>query len=307
MNPRPTAPDDHLTRGSDTLDQFGYPRDTYWAASAGHGSTGEPQVLVLGRNHLEIVDTSGQSILDAGLREIRSLRPLVGTGLEIYVTPLGGDREGFRPRHWVHMVADEDANCLDKTWLQLSPSMHNGIQLNTRPWREEEYAYYVGRVLTEAAHCEVKLASVLMLVELRGKKLKNSPRGASGSKLVKLLKEVGEVSEAVHDIAVRYEAWFKWRNFSAHGIRLDEKPGHPASQVSKMKQNGQRGDEIFEVKRQNFQDLAKLWRAFYALSIDATHLIVQLTTSVEPIEETLSNLPMPNSVAASESLPPESI
>lgn len=295
---------DHLHDGMAIANALSYARDSYLFASLGKQQDGSSQVLILGRSHIEIVEPTGTVLLDVGLREIRGVHRVEGLGLRVNVT--GRDLDGFRKRQWDHRVSDSAASELESAWLNCDPSMHDGVQINSRPWREEEYAYYIGRVLTEAALCEVLLSNLLTHLERLGLKLARSPRGLSGSALADLLDDVGENSSAFRDIGERYRAWYDWRNFSAHGIRENDAEGKPSSRIFKMKRKPDDSGEEFEVRDQDFKDLARLWSGFYSLGHDARRAYIDLLSirgDLGDLDTQLSQLPMPNSATPENRFP----
>ncbi len=293
--------DDHVEGGFKFLEQCGRPRDDIVVASAGVGASGEPQVLVLGPMNVEILDARGAVILDVGQREVRGLRLAGESGVQLCITPLGAN--GIRDARWTHEVSAADARFLEKCWLEMTPFSHTGIQLNRLPWREEEYAHYVGRVLTEASRCDTALVALVLMA--RGSLGLPDGRlmGASGEQLADALEDLGTRSPAVADIGVRYRAWYQQRNFVAHGIRGRDAEGRPTGQVFKTVR-GRRSppDVVFEIEEQDFRALALVWRAFYALGRDAFDAMVHLGNPGSP-EEALARLPMPNTVGPSERLP----
>lgn len=155
----PFEDEDHVTAGARALKTLGFDLDHFWTPSAGRNKSGLKQVLVLGLNYIAIVSENGQVVLDVGPREIRGVRQREGSGLEVWVTSIGSSAE-IRTRKWLHRVSDLDAEFLENQWLNLSPVTHSGVGLNPLHWKEDEYAYFVGRVVTEAAKCDVTLAEL---------------------------------------------------------------------------------------------------------------------------------------------------
>lgn len=293
---------DHLNLGTSALERQGYPREEYLTASFGKGDGGHDQVLVMGRNHVAIRSMDGDVILDAGLREIRGVRFVAGRGLQVWVTSRP-DLSHFGKQYWEHLLADADAEYLERLWLQTEPFSHTGVQLNRRPWREEEYAYFVGRAVTEAARCDVRLSSGLALIKMRGFQFNTPPRGKSGTQLADLLDEVGAYSEAFRELAERYRCWYKWRNFATHGIRYESEPGKPTSQVFKIKKKPDGTGEDFDIGDQDFEDLALLWSAFYFIGIDGAQLTTELMKQSGDLMSELEALSVCCSVSHRDRLP----
>lgn len=291
-----------MADGYAALEELGYRRADFRTASLGKSKDGDPQLLVLGNSHIEIRSIDGEVLLDVGIREIRGVRAVKGEGLNIWVTSLGGEGE-LRDRRWVHLIADHDASYLDQCWLDMDPYVQEGPQLVRLPWREEECAYYVGRALTEAARCEVQISSLLALLEGSGWKFRRSPMGLSGTQLADAMEEVGRDSAAFRDLAERYRAWYLWRNFSAHGIRMEHPDAANGNRVLKLRRSPNEAGDIFDVEDQDFRDLATLWRAFYFLAHDAFRIFVDLSISQDSLAQALAALKVPNSVDPGERMP----
>lgn len=294
---------DHIEGGFKVLELTNHSRTDVWIASAGYNEAREPQVLILGSNNLEILAGDGELVLDVGYREVRSVRLVQGSGVEVCVTSMGST--GLRPRRWMHRLSDADARYIEQSWLDSSPFMHSGTQLNSLPWREEEYAYYVGRVVTEASRCDAALvALVLSARELLEQQLEGV-YGQSGTALADALDKLGAYGAAFIDIGERYRAWYRHRNFAAHGTRAWDAAGRPTAQVFKAKKpKGKALEYAVEIEDQDFRELALLWRAFYALNHDAMAALFFISRQGAS-GDLLAQIPMPNTVSASERLPSE--
>lgn len=306
---------DHIQGGSRALTEWGYPREDLFMASAGYGGNGEPQVLALGYNNLRIVNGHGEVDLEVAHRGVRGVRAVDNLGVRVHIAP--GTPSFFSQSMWTHLVADNDARYLENTWFIVPTHHHNGSQLNPLHWKEEDYAYYVGRVITEGARCDSTLIGLAMmarpLLELPQKRF----HGASGTQLAEAFEELGEISPPLEDLKERYVAWYERRNLTAHGFRLTDPDGRPHSQVYKPNkgQGKQPPEVLFEIEEQDFADLAKIWRAFYYLNYDATQASLHLSgaarltfnaprPSKEATVKILEELPWFNSVSESERLPP---
>ncbi|GAB3537220.1 hypothetical protein GCM10027403_20760 [Arthrobacter tecti] len=203
----------------------------------------------------------------------------------------------------MHRVSDADAKYLEEGWLNSTPSMHSGQQLNRLPWREEEYAYYVGRVVTEASRCDVALVSLVLSARALLGQPDGTIYGASGAQLADALDDLGALSPAIADIAERYRAWYRQRNFASHGIRGRDATGRPTGQVFKVRRGRRQTPRIaVEIEDQNFRELALIWGAFYALNHDAFRAAIDISRQGNP-EDVMARMSMPNSVSASERLP----
>lgn len=296
---------DHVQGGFAVLERLGYPRLWTQTASAGSTEHGIPQILVLGYSNVELLTSEGDLLLDVGSREVRAVRLVRGAGVQLCVTPRG--ESGLRQTRWMHRVSDADAQFLEQCWLNASPTTHFGTQLNYLPWREDEYAYLVGRVVTGAARADIALSALVVAARHLLGQSGVSVHGASGEKLACALDELGTLSAAIGDIGERYRAWYKWRNFSAHGIRGRDAAGHPTDQVFKPKK-ARKGmvltpEDAFDIEVQDLNDLALLCRAFHALSQDAFRTTVYVGGPGTP-QEVLAHLPMSDTVSAAERLPP---
>lgn len=293
---------DHVEGGFEALKRSGRPRTEVLTASAGYSDTRKPQVLVLGYSNIEILSGDGDLLLDVGDREVRAVRLVEGSGIQVCITSMG--ESGLRPTRWMHRLSDADAGYLEKFWLDVSPFMHSGTQLNRLTWREEEYAYYVGRVVTEASRCDAALTALVLSARALLSQPDGTISGASGGPLADALDEFGALSPALADLGERYRAWYQQRNFAAHGIRGQDAAGRPTGQVFKAKRGrkGQASQVAFEIQDQDFRELALVWRAFYALTHDALRATVDVSGRGTP-EEVLAQIPTPNSVSASERLP----
>lgn len=303
---------DHLAGGIDALTGWGHPRHEIWTASAGYNDDGDPQIVSLGISNLQILNGNGELLLDVAHREVRAVRAVEGLGVQINVAPAMSSR----PMKWTHCVVDQDARYLEGSWLNMSTHHHDGTQLNPLHWKEEDYAYYVGRVVTEGARCD----STLIGVVISSRELLRQPTtgiyGSSGQPLADALKDLGLHSSALADIGERYEAWYKRRNLAAHGFRRTDADGRPSSNVYKPKKGSRKRppDVLFEIEEQDFRDLAMIWSAFYFLYHDAFRVLLYLDASAplastSPLlteveaQELLKQIPMPNSVHESERLP----
>lgn len=306
---------DHVRGGTQALIDWGYPREDFRMASAGYNDAGEPQVLALGSSHLWIVNRNGGVVVEVAHRQVRGVRSVAGMGVQVHVAPGPPSRQ----RMWIHVVADHEAKYLEDTWLITRTHQHNGVQLNPLHWKEEDYAYYVGRVITEGARCDSTLIGLALIARpLLGLSTKGI-YGSSGSQLGDALKPLGKISPPLEDLRERYLAWYKKRNLAAHGFRRTDPDGRPLSTVYKPKKgrSGQPPEVLFEAEEQDFADLARIWSAFYSLNHDAaqasSHLIgaAHLTFPVEPPTrdgtiKILKGLPRFNSVSDSQRLPPSS-
>lgn len=297
---------DHVEGGFEVVQRLGRPRAEIVTASAGYNGTGEPQVLMLGRANVEILSDNGDLLLDVGDREIRALRLVRRSGIEVCITGIGTNGNS-RPTRWMHRVSEADAGYLEQVWLDMPRHLHNGTQLNPLPWREDEYAYRAGRVVTEASRCDAALTVLVLSARARLEQPAGKIYGASGEPLADALDEIGAHSRAVADIGERYRAWYVRRNFAMHGIRGRDASGRPTSQVfkAKRKKPGQAvtiSEEIFD---QDFESLALLWQAFYALNHDAVRadLYFNIVNADADAKSALERIPMPDTVNKSERLP----
>jgi hypothetical protein len=140
--------------------------------------------------------------------------------------------------------------------------------------------------------------------------------GSSGSQLAQAFEELGEVSAPLKDLKERYVAWYEKRNLAAHGFRFTDADGSPQSTVYKPKrgQRGQSPEVLFEAEEQDFEDLARIWSAFYFLNHDAAQASIHLSASAlltfdveRPSKEEsikiLRELPQFTSVSKSQRLP----
>lgn len=299
----PWSADDHLA-GRGFLEHIGHPVDQVWTGSAGYNEAGDRQILVYGLSNLEIVSSDGDVLLDVGHRNVRGVRRLVGVGVEVCLaTAASGDP--MSPGRWIHRVSDRDAAHLEGLWLDLSPMTHSGVGLIPLHWREDEYAYFVGRVITEASKCEVTLADLVVACRSLLGESTTGVYGESGKPLAVMLDGLGKRSLALADIAERYRAWAEWRDFAAHGIRHVDKDGHVTDQVYKVRRGRkvEAQDATVDVKEQDFANLALTWHAFYMLNHDASDARTRIVVSESP-EQVLRNLPKRRSVSESERLPP---
>lgn len=268
--------DDHLIAGTNFLKRIGHNIDKTWTASAGVDENGSPQVLVIGFNNIQLVNEKGNVVLDVGSRNIRALRVVDAGGLQLCTTP-NIATENFQTK-WPHHVSADGARYLEELWLDLPPLNHDGTQLNSLPWREEEYAYYVGRVVTESAKCDVALAGLATMALLILGWSPEKVQGQSGQRLEETLTKIGKhcKSPTFSKLGERYYAWYNKRNFATHGTRGTGTDGHPTGQVFKYKKVKQLSEVRTEVDDQDFQQLALLWRAFYELNHDAFEISMQL-------------------------------
>ncbi|GAA1675853.1 hypothetical protein GCM10010977_22000 [Citricoccus zhacaiensis] len=306
---------DHVLGGTQALTEWGYPREDFFTASAGYSDAGEPQVLALGISYLRIVNGNGEVVLEVAHREVRGVRAVAGVGVRVHVA--SGSLSLSGQRTWTHVVADHEAKFLEDSWFVVPTHRHDGVQLNALHWKEEDYAYYVGRVITEGARCDSTLIGLaLMARPLLGLPTKGI-HGSSGSPLAKAFEELGEISSPLEDLRERYVAWYEKRNLAAHGFRFADPDGRPHSKVYKPKrgQHGQPPEVLFDAEEQDFADLARVWSAFYFLNHDAAQASLHLSASARLTfdverpsrEETikiLEELPRFNSVRESERLPP---
>lgn len=295
---------DHLEGGMTFLKQSKHNLDKIWIASAGTDDLGRPQVLVIGFNSVQLIDHEHKVILDIGSREIRAVRAVEAIGTEVCTT--GSFTDGTFKSSWLHHISASDATYIENLWLSLRPLNHDGTQLNPLPWREEEYAYYVGRVVTESAKCDVALIGLTTMANLVLGRRHDHLRGQSGGRLAEALNKLGMTSPAFADLGERYGAWYTKRNFAVHGIRRTGEDGHPTSQVFKPTKNTV--ETLTEVEDQDFRDLALIWRAFYALRLDASdagyHLaFYNAKISEESPESFVTRTPQFNTVSTSERMP----
>lgn len=300
----PWAEEEHIICGSRVLDQLNHPRDEVWTASCGYNDRNERQILVFGLSNLEILSPAGDVLLDVGHKEVRGIRRVENIGVEVCVSGAVSGTE-IRPRRWAHRVSDQDAQYLEEHWLNLTPVTHSGVGLNSLHWREDEYAYFVGRVVTEAAKCEVTLAELAITgMKLLGKDTEGV-HGESGSQLAKFLTDLGAKSPAIAEIAERYDAWHEWRNFAVHGIRARDARGHVTEQVFKVPRAKQarKLNVSIQIMDQDFERLALAWHAFYMLNHDAwaTRMLIPPTGGTQQL---LWDLPMSTSVSDKGRLPP---
>lgn len=206
-----------------------------------------------------------------------------------------------------------DAQRLEDLWLDLPTFNDDGPQLNPLPWREDEYAYYVGRLVTEGARCDAALNGVATraysALEYPTKKI-DELHGESGKKLASALIEIGErcLSEALTDLGRRYGAWYEERNLAVHGVRPLGPDGHPTSKVYKLNRIKSQPSVRTTIRDQDFRQLIEIWRAFYALNHDAFEASLHLgfynrTTDVETAEQYIARIPLSSTVAPEERMP----
>lgn len=292
---------DHVEGGFKVLEVTSQSRADVWTASAGYSDAWEPQVLVLGTSHIEILTGDGELLLDVGYREVRAVRLVQGSGVEVCVTGMGPT--SLRPKRWMHRLSDVNARYIEQSWLDSSPFIHSGTQLNSLPWREEEYAYYVGRAVTEASRCDVSLAALVLTARELLEKPPEGVYGQSGKPLADAIEDLGRYNPAFVDIGQRYRAWYLLRNFATHGTRGWDAAGRPTGQVFKAKRpTGKAPEYTVEIEDQDFSQLALLWRAFYALNHDAMAALYFISRPGAS-GDLLAQLPMPNTVSASERMP----
>lgn len=283
---------DHLEGGYKALKEFGRSRTNVWTASAGHGEAGKPQILILHFDFIEILSGDGDLLLEAGHREIRAVRVMEHSGVQVCLAK--GEPSSSRPRRWLHCVSHSDARYLEQCWLDMPSLNHSGIQMDHLPWREAEYAYYVGRVITESSRCDVALALLVSLAQTLLGLQTEKVHGSSGNQLAELVDELGEHSLALADIGERYRAWYKKRNFATHGIRGRDDAGRSTGQVHKAKKahKGQLPSIAFEIENQDFRELALLCKAFNELTLDANRATMAINFGGEPAQ-VLAQIPMP--------------
>lgn len=305
----PWNSNDHLAGGARVLDAMSLSLEEFWIASAGRNESGTKQVLVFGLNYLAIVEADGQVVLDVGHHEVRGVRQLDGSGIEIWGTSHEPDQP-LRHNRWLHLIADADAKYLEDFWLKQFPITHSGIGLNPVHWKEAEYAYSVGRIITEATRCDFMIAELVVACRTLLIQPTQNIRGRSGTDLADLLGDLGKQSPVLHEISERYRAWYLCRNFVMHGLRERDGSGRVTDQVLKWRRgkNTKEFNVTFDVQKHDFERLALVWHAFYMLSYDAwrtaTHVFTVCNSrSASPLK-ILRNLPTPNSVSESERLPP---
>lgn len=263
----------------------------------------------MGLCNIEILSADGDVLLDAGYKEIRGVRRVENDGVEVWVTPASA-HDPLRQRRWIHKVSEHAAHHLEDLWLNSSPITHSGVAMTHLHWREDEYAYSVGRVITEAAKCDVSLAGLAIAGRSILGESTEGVLGQSGEPLADMLDKIGSHSEAVADIAERYRVWYAWRNFATHGVRERDSSGRATDQVFKARRGtkGQRSTEAavtVDAHEQDFHNLALTWHAFNALNHDASRAQIHLRTR-ERSERVLRELPMPNSVNEHRRPPPTS-
>ncbi|GAB3253137.1 hypothetical protein [Arthrobacter pigmenti] len=298
-----------MEAGFQALEAFGHPRDQVWVASQGCNSNGDRQVLVIGFCNIEILSGDGDVLLDAGYKEVRGVHCVEGSGVEVWATSASVD-DPMRQRCWIHKVSENAAKFLEDRWLTLSPITHSGIGINPLHWREDEYAYSVGRVITEAAKCDVSLTALVVAGRSLLGESTEEIHGQTGKPLANILDQLGRHSKAIADIGERYRGWYDWRNFAAHGVRERDSSGCVTDQVFKVRRRtkGDRSggeDIVVDAQEQDFRNLALIWHAFYMLNHDAWTARIHLF-SPGPPEQVLFKLPMSNSVGEHERLPPKS-
>lgn len=79
----PSREGDHLESGHKFLNRIGHSLEKVWTASAGLDVDGNAQVLVIGFNNIELINQSGETILDVGSRGLRTLRTTNAPGIEV--------------------------------------------------------------------------------------------------------------------------------------------------------------------------------------------------------------------------------
>ena len=297
---------DHFEVGHEFLQGIGYDLSQTWIACAGKDETGEFQVLLVGFNHLRLINKAGSIILDVSPRYVRAVRAVDGPAIEVCTTDTLQNCT-LRTR-WLHRVRAEEAKYIEESWLNLSSGLHEGIQLNHLSWQEEEYAYYVGRVATEAARSDVVLAGMASIAFSLLGESRPAVQGNTGKQLAEILDELGNVSPSIADISTRYLSWYFKRNFAVHGIRRVDSTGLPSSQVFKYRRAKKHASTVAEVENQDFQDLALIWRAFYALNHDAfdvTNSLLQFDPGEDQCspEDFLRQIPIGNTVSPDERMP----
>ncbi|TWP33546.1 hypothetical protein [Leekyejoonella antrihumi] len=278
-----------VIRGLTALLQLGRSREEIVAATLGYSDQGEPQVLVLGvQGNVEIVTPDGDVLLDVGHRDVRTIRLLPDVGVEVCLS--GRAPVSFHRSRWVHRTPDHAAAELEDRWLGWTPVTHSGLQLNPLPWREEDYAYSVGRVITESAQCDIVLAQLVALSRELVDKPPGTIHAASGKELGNALHELAELPAGckidtakaeLGRLAQRYLAAYDERNFAVHGIRATDENGHPTDQVFKVSRpkKGQPPEVTVDVRLQDFERLAQVWYEFYDLRHEAVRALVRLTAA----------------------------
>lgn len=251
--------DDHISEGIDLLKKFGRSLDSVIHASFGHSESGAPQVLVFGSSYVEILNGDGDQLLEVGDRDIRGLRLVEGSGIELCIS-----REWvfkISSLRWMHRIQDRDAQYLEEFWINWTPIIESGAQLTPIPWREEEYARYVGRIITESARCEMALAALASLaLELMNEEARKIFT-AVGDDITKILKRAARGYPSIRGLADRYSALKDERNFVAHGVALFNTPDPSAGSVVKFRRvSNQDGRELElpEFMNHTFNDLARL-------------------------------------------------
>lgn len=302
-SPEPDAGDDHISKGRDFLHRIGRSLHHVQLASFGRNETGDPQALVLGWSAVEILDANGRQLLEVGDRDIRGLRLIDGRGVEVCISKVWTFE--VPTTRWMHSVRDEEAQYLEQAWLNWVPLDHEGTQLTPLPWREEEYAYRAGRVVTESARCDAALTGLVVAARQVLGKPASGIHGKSGQELADALDRLGAYSRTVADIGERYRAWHELRNYVVHGIRGLGTAEQPMSRIFKpVKASRSRPEQsAWGIQDQDFADLAMIWHAFWALRHDAIRVLPHLATSENP-EEAFSRIPQADTVLPSERLPP---
>lgn len=282
------------------LKDLGHPVSDIYAASAGFNEMTSEQILVFGSTYVQILSPAGAVLLDVGDRDVRGVRRLQGVGVEVWVDPFS--QGGYFPSsRWLHCTTEADATHLEDFWLRRPRVTHAGVQLSRLHHREDDFAYFVGRVITAGAKCDLSLAALAQAGYRILERKTDGILNQSGYTLADILMSLGRRSPAVSEMAERYKAWYEWRNFAVHGIREIDDSDHATDRVVKLEKGS---NVIVETREQDFEMLALMWNAFHSLDIDARRASLHLRTS-GGTKHALRNIPRSNTVAELGRLPPK--
>lgn len=293
---------DVWAQGLQLLIEHGFLKENVRFAVKGKDDKGAAQVLAFGRANLMIVDADGELVVDAGPREVRGLEVVDGMGVRVFLA-LRFVGDGMRPYIWDHHLDSSQARSAVDHWQKWSPYAQLGSQLPARHWHEEEYAYYAGRVITEAARAEAMLLLLLRRLWDHGFNFNSKAGvplffGSSGQQLAEsFTKEVGEKSQAFRALGENYLQWFELRNMVTHGVRFHEPEGQLGSRLHKVIRRKNYEGEFFEQADFSFEQLVEICQAFQAISEAAFALggplNLTIALPVQNLDERLRDLPLP--------------
>lgn len=288
---------DHIGRGDHALGGLDRDANTVVTlASEGLDSDGNVQLLLITTDSIEVWSLETQELaFDFAHWQVRMLKKVPTFGLLII-------SNGPYRQRVEHRIRDTEASKITKHWENALTFSHTGPQVSPLSWRQDQFAYLLGRVVQGAAQAEHNLGSLLAWLDTPPGALGfnfNSEHFANhGGRLKRALFEQRVLSEErlkppnksplLTNWAERYGRGAEHRNQLVHSMHLQAPPSQGLASNHLPQRRGS-SSQIYVRSAYEAQTLTQIIRAFEAITEEARDTLIEIQEH-RSREETINHI-----------------